>query len=147
MLSPVRVLARPVRVLAQRRPLSSLVIAEHNGKQLSECTLAAVTACSKMGTPVTLLVAGSCCKEVVDSAATVSGVDSVAVFESDTLAHGVAEEWTPLVVAMQQTGGHSHVVAGASSFSKALLPRVSALLDVAQAPPPRTRVSPAPGDA
>jgi len=120
------------RGLAQRRALSSLVIAEHNGKQLSESTLAAVTACSKLGAPVTLLVAGASCKEVAETAATVSGVDSVAVYESDALAHGVAEEWTPLVVEVQRSGSHTHVVAGSSSFSKSLLPRVSALLDVAQ---------------
>jgi electron transfer flavoprotein alpha subunit len=118
--------------LRSRRALSSLVIAEHNGKELSESTLAAVTACSKLGGPVTLFVAGESCKEAADAGATVAGVDSVAFFESPNLAKGVAEEWTPVVMAMQQAGNHTHVVAGSSTFSKGMLPRVSALLDVAQ---------------
>ena len=51
--------------------------------------------------------------------------------DNDALNHGVAEEWAPLVEGIAKTG-FTHVVAGASSFSKGLFPRVSALLDVAQ---------------
>jgi len=36
------------------------------------------------------------------------------------------------VLAAREAGGHTHVVAGASAFSKSLLPRVAAQLDVSQ---------------
>jgi electron transfer flavoprotein alpha subunit len=56
----------------------------------------------------------------------------VALLEHDTMENGLAEEWAPVVIGMQKAGGFTHVVAGASAFSKGLLPRVAALLDVAQ---------------
>jgi len=48
------------------------------------------------------------------------------------LTKGLAEEWTPLILAAQKAGGHSHVVGAASAFTKSTMPRVAALLDVAQ---------------
>lgn len=111
------------------RLLSTLLVAEHDGKIISEGTLAAVTACSALR-PTTLLVAGESAKEAALSAANVPGVDSVLVVEHEALSHGVAEEWTPLV--LEAAKGHTHIVSGASSFSKGLLPRVAALLDVSQ---------------
>jgi len=114
-----------------RRALSTLLVAEHDGKTLSDATLAAVTACSQMR-PTTLLVAGDACKEAAESAAAVAGVDSVLLLEDASLAKGVAEDWAPLVLGVQKAGGHTHVVSGATTFSKGLLPRVAAQLDVAQ---------------
>jgi len=111
------------------RMLSTLLVAEHDGKTISEATLAAVTACAAIR-PTTLLVAGASAKEAAQAAASVVGVDSVLVVENAALAHGISEEWTPLVV--EAAKGHTHIVSGASSFSKGLLPRVAALLDVAQ---------------
>ena len=116
---------------ASRRFLSTLLVAEHDGAKLADSTLAAVTACAALG-KTTLLVGGSSAKAAADAAAQVAGVDAVAVIESPTLDNGLAEEWTPAVLAMQKAGGFTHVVAGASAFSKGLLPRVAALLDVAQ---------------
>ena len=116
---------------ASRRFLSTLLVAEHDGAKLADSTLAAVTACAALG-KTTLLVGGSSAKAAAEAAAQVAGVDAVAVIESPTLDNGLAEEWTPTVLAMQKAGGFTHVVAGASAFSKGLLPRVAALLDVAQ---------------
>ena len=61
-----------------------------------------------------------------------AGVESVALLEHPALAHGLAEEWTPLLVGMQQAGGFTHVVGASSAFTKGVFPRVAALLDVAQ---------------
>ena len=61
-----------------------------------------------------------------------AGVESVALLEHAALAHGLAEEWTPLLVGMQQAGGFTHVVGASSAFTKGVFPRVAALLDVAQ---------------
>jgi len=113
------------------RQLSTLLVAEHNGKVVSEATRAAVTACANLG-PTTVLVAGDACSEAAESAAAVPGVDAVALLEQPSLAHGIAEEWTPAVLALQKAGNHTHVVAPATSFAKGLMPRVAALLDVAQ---------------
>jgi len=68
---------------------------------------------------------------VAESAASVAGVTSVSYVESATLTKGVAEEWAPVVLAAKEAVGATHIVAGASTFSKSLLPRVSAHLDVA----------------
>ena len=113
---------------SSRRHASTLLVAEHDGTKLSEGTLAAITACAQMK-PITLLVGGSA--EMAATAAKANGVDAVQFVDNDALNHGVAEEWAPLVEGIAKTG-FTHVVAGASSFSKGLFPRVSALLDVAQ---------------
>jgi len=118
-------------VSSAHRSLSTLLIAEHDGKVLSQGTLSAVTACAKFG-PTTVFVGGDQCKEVAESAAAVAGVDAVKLMEHPLLAHGLSEEWTPVVLSLQETGGYTHIVSAASAFSKGLLPRVAAKLDVAQ---------------
>ena len=113
------------------RRLSTLVVGEHDGSKLAESTLAAVTAAASLG-PTTVLIGGSSCKAAAEAAAAVAGVDKVAVLEDASMDHGLAEEWTPAVLALQKAGGYTHVVAGASAFTKGVMPRVAALLDVAQ---------------
>jgi electron transfer flavoprotein alpha subunit len=81
---------------------------------------------------VNLLVGGAGSKAVAETAAQVEGVSTVSFVEDDTLTKGLAEEWTPLLLAAQKAGGHTHVVSAASAFSKSVLPRVAAMLDVAQ---------------
>jgi len=113
------------------RALSTLVVGEHDGAAVSEGTLAAVAASAALG-PVHVLVGGEGSKAVAEATATVAGVSSVSYVDSAALTKGLAEEWTPVVLAAQAEGSHTHVVAGASAFSKSLLPRVAALLDVSQ---------------
>merc|ERR1719352_1363786 len=126
-----RLAARRTTALAARRALSTLVVGERNGDKLAETTLAAVTAAAALG-PTTVLIGGSNCKAAADAAAAVPGVDKVAMLQHGAMDNGLAEEWAPVVLGMQKAGGFTHVVAGASAFSKGLLPRVAALLDVAQ---------------
>jgi len=121
---------RPASAAAMRS-LSTLLVGEYDGDKLTEGTLAAITASKDMG-PITVLVGGPGSKAAADSACAVAGVDSVLFCESDHLAHGVAEEWTPVILEAQKAGSHTHLVAAASAFSKSTFPRVAALLDVAQ---------------
>jgi len=121
---------RRMGALAARRRMSTLLVAEHDGSAVSENSLAAVTAAASLG-PIHMLVGGEGSKAVAESAASVAGVTSVSYVESATLTKGVAEEWAPVVLAAKEAVGATHIVAGASTFSKSLLPRVSAHLDVA----------------
>jgi len=115
----------------QQRSLSTLLVAEHDGTSVTDGTLAAVTASAALG-DVHMLLGGEGSKAVAEAAASVAGVTSVSYNESASLSKGLAEEWTPVVLAAQAAGGHTHVVAAASAFSKSVMPRVAALLDVAQ---------------
>uniref|UniRef100_A0A7S4B1W6 Electron transfer flavoprotein subunit alpha n=1 Tax=Chrysotila carterae TaxID=13221 RepID=A0A7S4B1W6_CHRCT len=133
MLRATALRARPTaRMLTARRSLSTLLIAEHDGKTLNPATLSALTAATEIGKPVTVLVGGENAKDAATAAASAAGVSSVVLLENAALAHGLPETWAPVVVAMQKEGGFTHVVAASSSFSKGVLPRVAALLDVAQ---------------
>ena len=133
MMSSLRSAVPRARALSARqsRALSTLVVGEHDGQNVTEATLAAVTAASSLG-PITLLLGGEGCKAAAESAASVAGVSSVAYSEAASLTKGVSEDWAPAVLAAQAAGGHTHVVAAASAFSKGLFPRVAAMLDVAQ---------------
>ena len=116
---------------ASRRLLSTLLVAEHDGSAVSEATLAAVTASQALG-PVHMLVGGEGAKAAAEASAGVAGVASVTYVESPSLSKGLAEEWAPIVMAAREAGDHTHIVAAASAFSKSVLPRVAALLDVSQ---------------
>ena len=59
------------------RNASTLVVAEHDGSAVSQGTLATVTAASKIGGDITVLVTGSAIGDAAKSAATIGGVTKV----------------------------------------------------------------------
>ncbi len=106
-----------------------LVIAEHDNLGLNPATRNVVTAGSQLG-EVTLLVAGEGCNGVAGEAAALNGVAKVLLCEDEVYAHGLAE---PLAALLAEVGkGYTHLLASATTFGKNLMPRVAALLDVAQ---------------
>uniref|UniRef100_A0AAG5CQP7 Electron transfer flavoprotein subunit alpha n=1 Tax=Anopheles atroparvus TaxID=41427 RepID=A0AAG5CQP7_ANOAO len=122
-------LARP-SVQGFRRFQSTLVVAEHNNETLNPITANAVTAAKKMGGDVTVLVAGTKVGPVSEAAAKLDGVAKVLVAEGDAFKGQLAEALTPLVLATQNQFKFTHIVAGATAFGKAVLPRIAAKLDV-----------------
>ena len=110
--------------------MSILVIAEHDHTTLKAATLNTVAAAQKIGGEVHLLVAGANCNAAAQDAATLSGVTVVKVADAAHYQNQTAENLTALVIA--NAAGYSHILAPATTFGKNLMPRVAALLDVAQ---------------
>jgi len=110
--------------------MTSLVIAEHDNVALKSATLSVVSAARKIGADVHVLVAGSGCRSAAEASAGLEGVTTVKCADSAALKDQLAEDVAALVVAL--AGEYSHVLAAATTFGKNFLPRVAALLDVAQ---------------
>jgi len=108
-----------------------LVIADHDGASLKPATLNAVTAAGKIGGDIHILVAGKGAQAAADAASKVAGVAKVLLADDAAYEHQLPEDVAPLVVSTVKAGGYGHVLAGATSVGKNLLPRVAALLDVA----------------
>ncbi|WP_398306615.1 electron transfer flavoprotein subunit alpha/FixB family protein [Zoogloea sp.] len=109
-----------------------LVIAEHDNAGLKAATLNTVTAAARLGADIHVLVAGAACGGAADAAAKLAGVAKVKVADAAAYANQGAENIAALLVGVIQAGGYSHVLAPATTFGKNILPRVAALLDVAQ---------------
>jgi electron transfer flavoprotein alpha subunit len=107
-----------------------LVIAEHDNTLLKAATLNAVTAAAKIGGEIDVLVAGANCAAVAAAAAKVAGVDKVLVADAPHYAEHTAENQAALILTLAP--GYTHILAPATSNGKNTLPRVAALLDVAQ---------------
>ena len=115
--------------------MTILVIAEHDGKALAPATLNTVAAAAKIGGEINVLVAGQGIGAVAEAAAQIAGVAKVLVADNAAYAHQLPENLAPLVAALVQgagAAGYSHVLAGATSNGKNILPRVAAQLDVDQ---------------
>lgn len=109
---------------------STLVIVEHNNENLLPITCNTLTAAKKIGGDVTVLVAGTKCEAVAQSACKAKGISKVLHADSDAFKGFTAESLTPLILKLCNEHKFTHVLAGASAFGKALLPRVAAKLDV-----------------
>ena len=110
--------------------MTALVIAEHDNTALKPSTLNTVTAAAAIGSPVHILVAGHQCAAAAQAAAKIVAVEKVRVTDAPEYAHALAESLATLVVGLAT--GYSHILAPATTFGKNFLPRVAALLDVAQ---------------
>lgn len=110
--------------------MSVLVFAEHDNNSLKADTLKTVAAAQKMGGDIDLLVAGHNCGAVAEAAAKVSGVRKVLVADNAAFENQLAENVSLLVTEL--AGDYEHIVATALTTGKNFMPRVAALLDVAQ---------------
>lgn len=110
--------------------MSILVIAEHDNAALKAATLNTIACATTIGGPVDVLVAGSHCAPVAQVVAKLNGVAKVRLADAPTYADQTAENLAELILA--NAAGYTHILAPASTFGKNVLPRVAALLDVAQ---------------
>jgi electron transfer flavoprotein alpha subunit len=114
--------------------MAILLLADHDNATLSDQTAKALTAASKIargaGSDVHVLVAGKGAKAAADAAAKLTGVSKVLLAESDDLANNLAEPLAALIVSL--AGSYDTILSAATSTGKNVLPRVAALLDVAQ---------------
>jgi len=110
--------------------MSVLVYADHNNETLGAATLNTVAAAKEIGGDVVVLVAGAGCASVAEQAAKVDGVSKVLVADNAAYANQLAENLGLLVTELGKE--YSHILASTSSTAKSFLPRVAALLDVAQ---------------
>jgi len=110
--------------------MAILVIAEHDNTSIKAATLNAVTAATKIGGDIHLLVAGSVCAAAAEAAARIAGVSKVLVADAGHYADQSPENLAALVVA--NAAAYACLVAGATTIGKNFMPRVAALLDVAQ---------------
>ncbi|WP_288901738.1 FAD-binding protein [uncultured Sneathiella sp.] len=110
--------------------MTVLVLADHDNEALGAATLNAVTAATKLGGDVHILVAGNGCATVADEAAKVAGVAKVLLVEDALYANALAENMAALIVSLAD--GYDAIISAATTSGKNILPRVAALLDVAQ---------------
>ncbi|ENN88531.1 Electron transfer flavoprotein, alpha subunit [Rhizobium freirei PRF 81] len=110
--------------------MAILLLADHDNAHLSDQTGKALTAAAKIGGDVHVLVAGAGAKAAAGEAAKLSGVSKVLVAEDASLANNLAEPLAALIVSL--AGAYDTIIGAATSVGKNVLPRVAALLDVAQ---------------
>ena len=110
--------------------MAILVIAEHDNKQLKTGTTNTIAAAAKLGADVSVLVAGHQCADAAAAAAKVPGVAKVLVVDAEQYAVPLAENFAALVLSIADK--FTHILAPATGFGKNFMPRVAALLDVAQ---------------
>jgi electron transfer flavoprotein alpha subunit len=110
--------------------MSTLVIAEHDNKNLKVSTLNTVAAAKELGGDIDILVAGGGCGDVATAAAAVPGIGKVLVADNAAYEHQLAENVSLLVA--EVAAGYDNVLAPATPNCKNFMPRVAALLDVGQ---------------
>jgi len=110
--------------------MAILLIAEHNNQSLKTETHKVVQAATAIGGDITVLVAGFNCGAAATEAAAINGVSKVIVADNPAYEHQLAENIAALVAELGKD--FSHILTAATTTGKNFLPRVAALLDVAQ---------------
>lgn len=110
--------------------MTTLVIAEHDNASLKPATLNAVAAAQAIGGDIDILVAGADCGGAAQAAAAVPGIGKVLSADNAVYANQLAENVSLLIADV--ASAYDNVVAPATTSGKNIMPRVAALLDVAQ---------------
>jgi electron transfer flavoprotein alpha subunit len=108
-----------------------LIIGEHDGKTLNPATAKCVTCATSIPeADITIALLGADTAAVAPQAAAIAGVKAVLRVDRPENAHPLAAIFAPQLAALAEQ--YTHVFGPSTSFGKDLMPRVAALLGVAQ---------------
>ena len=107
--------------------MSALILIELNGSEVSANSRAAITAASQLSDSVDALVLTNDASNS-SSVAVLSGINTVKMIVDDSLENSSVEVASKLIADVM--GDYKYLISGSSTFSKNILPRVGALLDV-----------------
>lgn len=120
-------------------------MAEHNETNLNNLTLNAVTAAKKIGGDITILVVGANVEKIAEESAKIPNIKNVLVYQNSNLKSQLPgnfffyilisqvffnlERVSDVLFEVQKNFNFSHIIAGASAFSRGILPRVAGKLN------------------
>ena len=110
--------------------MSALVVAEHDNHSIKPATRVAAAAAVAVGNGFDVLVAGENCAAAAEEAGRIAGVGKVLLADQPAYGHQLAENVAPLIAEIG--AAYKHIFAAHTTTGKNFLPRVAALLDVAQ---------------
>ena len=110
--------------------MSTLILVEHNNKTMHPATRNSLAAALELNDTPVLLVVGHQCQEVAAQASLLAGVHAVWCVDNSCYEQPLAEQISDLVVSIAHD--FAAILAPSSTFGKNILPRIAALLDVAQ---------------
>ncbi len=110
--------------------MTVLVIAEYQQQQIQASTLNVVSAALQIDQDVHVLIMGQELSGAAKAAATISGVSKVLVADDAIFVNQLAENLTSQVLSIAKN--YTHLLVAASANGKNIMPRIAALLDVAQ---------------
>lgn len=110
--------------------MAILVIADHDNANLNDATAKTVTAATRMGGEIDVLVAGEGASAVAEQAAKISGVRKVLHADDPHYAKQLAEPMAELAVSLAE--GYDAILTPAGTNGRNYMPRVAAKLDVMQ---------------
>jgi len=109
--------------------MSILIIAEHDGEKLNSATLSAITAAEKLSDKeLDIVIMGYQCLNIAEQAAKNNNISKVLLADNSIYKNITAENAAELISDIGKD--YSYVIAGATNFTKNIIPRISALLDV-----------------
>ena len=106
----------------------TLILIEHDRREVKRPSLHAVTAARQMGDDFALLVLGHGMERIAQSLVSL-GAAAVLVADDPVLADPLADRYAAAVAKAFQKIGATTLLATSSTFSKDILPRAAALLD------------------
>jgi electron transfer flavoprotein alpha subunit len=110
--------------------MSALVLVEHNNQSMHPATRNTLAAALQLDNKPILLVVGYNCSAVAQEAATLNGAYRVWCVDKPSYEHPLAESIADLISSFEDS--FTAILASANTYGKNILPRVAALLDVAQ---------------
>tara|TARA_A100001011_G_C14254943_1_gene819606 strand:- start:802 stop:1731 length:930 start_codon:yes stop_codon:yes gene_type:complete len=110
--------------------MKTLVIVEHDNKNIKGSTYNTIAAASELSAEITLLVAGFEIDTVIKEAQTIDGITNILKCDNDIYKNHIAEDLSVLIV--KNKSDFTHIFAPSTTFGKNLMPRVSAMLDTQQ---------------
>lgn len=110
--------------------MPTLILVEHNNHQMNPSVRNVLNAALLFDEKPILLILGHQCQSVAEEAATLAGVGVVWWVDHPCYAHSLPENVSELVVSLAPF--FTVLLAASSAQAKSTLPRIAALLDVAQ---------------
>jgi electron transfer flavoprotein alpha subunit len=108
-----------------------LIVGEHDGTALNPATAKCVTCAAGIpGAEITIALLGADTSSVASQAAALAGVKSVLRVDRPENTHALAAVFAPQLAAL--AADYTHIFGPSTSFGKDLMPRIAALLGVAQ---------------
>ncbi len=110
--------------------MTSLILAEHDNQEIKTPTLNTIEAAKKFNEDIHVLVIGSDCQSAADSLIKIDGVSEIILVNNEKYANQLAEDIAPILISLAEN--YDFLLAPADTFGKNIMPRVAALLDIAQ---------------